>query len=89
MGTVIAYFSYRQYYPSLASPMSHRPYSPRVPRDEQVLPTVAPHGESRFPDRESEEGEEVELIDGAVRNPEPEPLKEVWQRGDNSTSDHV
>ena len=50
---------------------------------------VAPHGESRFPDRENKEGEEVELIDGAVRNPEPEPLKEVWQRGDNSTSDHV
>jgi diacylglycerol diphosphate phosphatase/phosphatidate phosphatase len=30
VGTVLAYFSYRQYYPSLASPHSHRPYSPRI-----------------------------------------------------------
>ena len=66
--------------------MSHRPYSPRVPRDEQVLPTVASHGESRYPVRESEEGEEVELIDGAVRKPDPEPLEEIWQRGDSPTA---
>ncbi|ELU44586.1 oligosaccharyl transferase subunit OST3/OST6 family [Rhizoctonia solani AG-1 IA] len=32
---VLSYFSYRQYYPSLASPFSHRPYSPRIPRYEQ------------------------------------------------------
>ncbi|KIM62072.1 hypothetical protein SCLCIDRAFT_15917 [Scleroderma citrinum Foug A] len=86
LGTVVAYFSYRQYYPSLTSPMSHRPYSPRVPRDEQVLPTVASHGEARYPVRESEEGEEVELIDGAVRKPDPEPLEEIWQRGDSSSA---
>ena len=35
----MAYFSYRQYYPSLASEMSHLPYSPRIKRDnEDVLP---------------------------------------------------
>ncbi|KZT67789.1 acid phosphatase/Vanadium-dependent haloperoxidase [Daedalea quercina L-15889] len=33
LGIVAAYFSYRQYYPSLASPYCHRPYSPRIPRD--------------------------------------------------------
>ncbi|EDR07742.1 uncharacterized protein LACBIDRAFT_298246 [Laccaria bicolor S238N-H82] len=30
IGTVLAYFSYRQYYPSLSSELSHRPYSPRI-----------------------------------------------------------
>ena len=31
IGIVFAFFSYRQYYPSLASALSHRPYSPRIP----------------------------------------------------------
>ncbi|KAJ1310298.1 hypothetical protein OPQ81_007038 [Rhizoctonia solani] len=35
VGLVLSYFSYRQYYPSLASPFSHRPYSPRIPLYEQ------------------------------------------------------
>ncbi|CAE6515400.1 unnamed protein product [Rhizoctonia solani] len=35
VGLVLSYFSYRQYYPSLVSPFSHRPYSPRIPRYEQ------------------------------------------------------
>jgi diacylglycerol diphosphate phosphatase / phosphatidate phosphatase len=30
LGVLMAYFSYRQYYPSLSSPLSHRPYSPRI-----------------------------------------------------------
>ncbi|TRM61846.1 phosphatidic acid phosphatase type 2/haloperoxidase [Schizophyllum amplum] len=33
LGTVMAFFAYRQYYPSLADPLSHRPYSPRVRRE--------------------------------------------------------
>ncbi|TFY52662.1 hypothetical protein EVJ58_g9888 [Rhodofomes roseus] len=36
LGIVAAYFSYRQYYPNLASPYSHRPYSPRIPRDDRL-----------------------------------------------------
>lgn len=35
LGTVLAYFSYRQYYPSLESDLSHRPYSPRIKHDEE------------------------------------------------------
>ncbi|GLB35424.1 putative acid phosphatase homologues [Lyophyllum shimeji] len=43
LGTVISYFTYRQYYPSLASELSHRPYSPRIQReDAEVLPTHRP-----------------------------------------------
>ncbi|KAF9533449.1 phosphatidic acid phosphatase type 2/haloperoxidase [Crepidotus variabilis] len=45
VGTLFSYFSYRQYYPSLESPVSHRPYSPRIKREEEatnsggILPT--------------------------------------------------
>ncbi len=36
----MSYFSYRQYYPPLESEYSHRPYSPRIKREEEeVLPT--------------------------------------------------
>ncbi|KAG6336917.1 hypothetical protein ID866_2155 [Astraeus odoratus] len=80
LGTTVAYFAYRQYYPSLASEMSHRPYSPRVPRDEQILPTVRLHE-----DHESTEGEHVELVDGGVCKPDPGPLEEIWQQDDSRT----
>ncbi|KAG8737633.1 hypothetical protein FRC10_007975 [Ceratobasidium sp. 414] len=43
-GLVFAYFSYRQYYPTLESPYSHKPYAPRIPREdyrESVLPIIA------------------------------------------------
>jgi diacylglycerol diphosphate phosphatase / phosphatidate phosphatase len=39
LGITLAYFSYRQYYPSLASELSHKPYSPRIQREpEELLP---------------------------------------------------
>ncbi|KAJ3533863.1 hypothetical protein NM688_g7221 [Phlebia brevispora] len=38
LGLCLAYFSYRQYYPSLASEVSHRPYSPRIKREGPILP---------------------------------------------------
>lgn len=36
LGLAAAYFSYRQYYPSLAAPYAERPYSPRIPREERL-----------------------------------------------------
>ncbi|KAL1748066.1 phosphatidic acid phosphatase type 2/haloperoxidase [Schizophyllum fasciatum] len=36
LGTVMSYFAYRQYYPALADPLAHRPYSPRVRREEEA-----------------------------------------------------
>ncbi|KAF9227605.1 PAP2-domain-containing protein [Gyrodon lividus] len=83
LGFVIAYFAYRQYFPSLGSPMSHRPYSPRVPRDAPVLPTTAQDGE-QF--RDSAEGEQVELMGGGVRRPDPGPLENIWSEGENERS---
>ncbi|KAG5647199.1 hypothetical protein DXG03_001158 [Asterophora parasitica] len=40
LGTIVSYFSYRQYYPSLTAQLSHRPYSPRIKREDagEVLP---------------------------------------------------
>ncbi|KAH7889465.1 PAP2-domain-containing protein [Phlebopus sp. FC_14] len=84
LGTVVSYFAYRQYFPSLASPMSHRPYSPRVPREEEVLPTSDPQGRQY---RDSTEGEQVELIDGGVRKPDPGHLSTLWREGESENSD--
>jgi diacylglycerol diphosphate phosphatase/phosphatidate phosphatase len=83
LGLVIAYFAYRQYFPSLASPMSHRPYSPRVPRDEPVLPTTAQNAQ-RF--RDSDDGEQMELIDGGVPKPDPGSLEDIWREGESHSS---
>ncbi|EIN07433.1 PAP2-domain-containing protein [Punctularia strigosozonata HHB-11173 SS5] len=47
LGLAMAYFSYRQYYPSLTSALSHRPYSPRIRREEDLdLPTHTHHRSS-------------------------------------------
>ncbi|KAF4615260.1 hypothetical protein D9613_003209 [Agrocybe pediades] len=45
VGTFFAFFAYRQYYPALSSEMAHRPYSPRIKREEdhEVLPTHIAH----------------------------------------------
>ncbi|KAI8329184.1 phosphatidic acid phosphatase type 2/haloperoxidase [Choanephora cucurbitarum] len=38
IGTVFAYFSYRQYYPSLAHEESHKPFAPRISSPEDLFP---------------------------------------------------
>jgi diacylglycerol diphosphate phosphatase / phosphatidate phosphatase len=35
LGAVLSYFSYRQYYPPLTSELAHRPYSPRIHREDE------------------------------------------------------
>ncbi|KAF8652706.1 hypothetical protein AX16_004210 [Volvariella volvacea WC 439] len=42
LGTVCAYFSYRQYYPSLSDKLCHRPYSPRIGREDEYPEGTAP-----------------------------------------------
>ncbi|KAG8901989.1 hypothetical protein FRC01_009695 [Tulasnella sp. 417] len=50
LGLVVAFFSYRQFYPPLSSASSHRPFSPRIPRDDLALPTHRRESsESRVP----------------------------------------
>ncbi|KAL6300545.1 phosphatidic acid phosphatase type 2/haloperoxidase [Sparassis latifolia] len=38
LGIIVAYFSYRQYYPSLASEHCQKPYSPRIKNRGEILP---------------------------------------------------
>ncbi|KAG1756553.1 PAP2-domain-containing protein [Suillus paluster] len=68
LGLAVAYFAYRQYFPSLASPMSHKPHPPRVRREEE-LPTVNP-ATDRGQSYTDGIDEEVELV-GDVRKPDP------------------
>ncbi|KAK0228408.1 phosphatidic acid phosphatase type 2/haloperoxidase [Armillaria fumosa] len=94
LGTVLAYFSYRQYYPSLASELSHRPYSPRIPREpEEGLPLhhrydssvdqsgvqmSGPELTRRYNDDVAVE--EAYELDRTVQRHTP-PLEEVWREG--------
>lgn len=48
LGTVLAFFSYRQYYPSLSSELSHRPYSPRI-KEEDTNETSNGQGSNILP----------------------------------------
>lgn len=41
VGIIFAFFSYRQYYPRLSSPLSHRPYSPRIPSERKLMRQVS------------------------------------------------
>ncbi|KAI0309195.1 phosphatidic acid phosphatase type 2/haloperoxidase [Amylostereum chailletii] len=95
LGLVVSYFSYRQYYPSLGSELSHRPYSPRIKRMEPLLPThhhtpsSAPlHGPPTvetqpYTDQSSDEHLEDVPMHGTVRREEPGPLRQVWKEGDS------
>ncbi|KII88595.1 hypothetical protein PLICRDRAFT_124819 [Plicaturopsis crispa FD-325 SS-3] len=92
LGTVLAYFSYRQYYPSLASPMSHRPYSPRIGHDDEpVLPVAHAHSQNQstltseeqlYSDNPGYQDGDVELVDGTVRRGGPEHLEDAWREGE-------
>ncbi|KAJ4483440.1 phosphatidic acid phosphatase type 2/haloperoxidase [Lentinula aciculospora] len=77
LGTVMAYFSYRQYYPSLSSELCHRPYSPRIAREPEVLPLHHRHQNSEtsaLPPR-------TNAPEGTVPRPDPGSLTELWGNG--------
>lgn len=42
VGLVFSYFAYRQYYPTLESPFSHKPYAPRIAKEEGYRESVLP-----------------------------------------------
>jgi diacylglycerol diphosphate phosphatase/phosphatidate phosphatase len=62
VGLVMAYFSYRQYYPSLASPLAHRPFSPRIPRARISMDAVSEKSEE-----ETEQAPEVVVEEPSQR----------------------
>ncbi|KAG6896128.1 hypothetical protein C0992_010169 [Termitomyces sp. T32_za158] len=93
LGSVISYFSYRQYYPSLASELSHRPYSPRIKRESsEILPThhntgSGDHNEMyNLNQSQGASGDANRLdLEGTVQRPDL-PLEEIWQDGANQVS---
>lgn len=99
VGTVFAYFSYRQYYPPLNSEFSHRPYSPRIKREsEETLPT---HNSTSSPSSYPFAGtsntdagaqpqghhasdEEYELEGTVLRPHPPETLEDMWRHDEHA-----
>jgi diacylglycerol diphosphate phosphatase/phosphatidate phosphatase len=80
VGFVLAYFSYRQYFPSLASPLSHRPYSPRIEREDEPEAGFPAHS---VPSDHAKPGphDDVELVDGTVQRPAEIDLSDTWSEG--------
>ena len=103
LGLVLSYFSYRQYYPSLASEVSHRPYAPRTRHDGPILPVHRPtdssstaghelvgrpHGADNGRYRDSDE--EV-VPQGTVPRPERSDMDmaNTWKDGDADHDEFV
>ena len=84
LGTVLAYLSYRQYYPSLVSKNSHRPYSPRIKRE--VLPTHNLHtlGENRDGGNHISYNDHDDASAGTVPRPDAGHLENTWTEGDDA-----
>ena len=86
LGLTIAYFSYRQYYPSLADERSHRPYSPRI-KDENSEPILPVHnlfqGQS-YDAPGAGRGDDSFELEGTVQRPGPQHLRDAWK--DNGDS---
>ncbi|KAF8212383.1 PAP2-domain-containing protein [Mycena galopus ATCC 62051] len=82
LGSVVSYFSYRQYYPSLASEVSHRPYAPRIAQDEHL----GSHRRSRsYMDGQPTVEDIIHNgpLEGTVLRDGPGSLREVWRDSDH------
>ncbi|KAJ7273574.1 phosphatidic acid phosphatase type 2/haloperoxidase [Mycena haematopus] len=84
LGTVVSYFTYRQYYPSLASEVSDRPYAPRTVQDDHLS-----HRRRSTPRAYTDDNPTAEDIihsgplEGTVLRSGPGPLREAWRQSDN------
>ncbi|KJA27493.1 hypothetical protein HYPSUDRAFT_35407 [Hypholoma sublateritium FD-334 SS-4] len=97
VGTVFSYFGYRQYYPPLSSPLCHRPYSPRIPKEdaEGTLPVHRPTLSHDYPFL-ANNGSNVDIADRQgsyelsdnVPHQGPE-LEEVWKQGPDSAQENA
>jgi diacylglycerol diphosphate phosphatase/phosphatidate phosphatase len=88
VGLLLSYFSYRQYYPSLGSPLSHRPYAPRIESEEESGLPMHNDPHSNDPgDHSSADGvDDVELGDGTVKRSGLHHLEDGWrEEGSNQT----
>ncbi len=98
----MSFFAYRQYYPSLSSELSHRPYSPRIKHEvEDALPLHHDHSSSQdhttFGSSSGRPGmvrrytdeplpAEQYEMDGTVVRPDPGSLEDVWRQGEGQDS---
>jgi len=84
LGTVFAYFSYRQYYPSLASKNSQLPYSPRLRlEDPESLPTHNLHNFGESLDNGNHATDHSDGLGETVPRPDTGHLQNVWREGDD------
>jgi len=80
LGLTVSYFGYRQYFPSLSSPKSHRPHGPRI-KEADILPSHRPMSSNdetvgmARPYSDTVAGETMEL-EGPVRQGSVGPFKD-------------
>ncbi|KAJ7751991.1 phosphatidic acid phosphatase type 2/haloperoxidase [Mycena metata] len=81
LGTVVSYFSYRQYYPTLTSEVSHLPYAPRVGREDLNLPTHHRQTSNSYRDDHATTDSVIDSgpLEGTVARGAPSSLREVWR----------
>ena len=96
LGLALGYFSYRQYYPSLASEISHRPYAPRIKPEGPILPThhhndsqaterglgIPDHINGRHSYHDLPHEEDLELPEGTAPRPERTSMTDLWKDDD-------
>ncbi|KAJ6547420.1 phosphatidic acid phosphatase type 2/haloperoxidase [Mycena capillaripes] len=85
LGTVVSYFTYRQYYPSLASEVSHRPYSPRIARDEIQSHHMRTSSRQAYRDDHPTAEDIIDSgpLEGTVLREGRGSLRDVWRDHDN------
>lgn len=82
LGILTAYFSYRLYYPSLASELAHLPFAPKIHRLDASLPIYGQDDDGpSYSHMRSGSEAEVELLDGTAERTGPTPLDHVWEQG--------
>lgn len=91
LGLALSYFAYRQYYPSLASEVSHRPYAPRIRHEGPILPMHRPTNSAVSQESIGQHGaehgqyhdfDEEGVPQGTVPRPERTDIANIWKDGD-------
>ncbi|KAH8825585.1 phosphatidic acid phosphatase type 2/haloperoxidase [Flagelloscypha sp. PMI_526] len=82
LGTVVSYFAYRQYYPHLASAEAHRPFSPRIKRDDAETTLPMHHAPRTFNLQAARDSDETLHQPDGLHNTVPRPnsakLGDIW-----------